>query len=135
MEVNKMTENKELIKVDENQNWEEALDTENWISPLVDVFETKDDFILSANMPGVERKNIKLKLEDQNLIIIGKIDYQSKINRNYILQESEIGNYYRKFKIADTIDTSKIEAKFDNGQLSVKLAKSERIKPITINIK
>ena len=130
-----MTENNELIKVDENQNWEEALDTENWISPLVDVFETKDDFILSANMPGVERKNIKLKLEDQNLIIIGKIDYQSKINRNYILQESEIGNYYRKFKIADTIDTSKIEAKFDNGQLSVKLAKSERIKPITINIK
>ena len=130
-----MTENKELIKVDENQNWEEVLDTENWISPLVDVFETKDDFILSANMPGVERKNIKLKLEDQNLIIIGKIDYQSKINRNYILQESEIGNYYRKFKIADTIDTSKIEAKFDNGQLSVKLAKSERIKPITINIK
>lgn len=129
-----MTENKELIKVDEAQNWEEALDTENWISPLVDVFETKDDFILSANMPGVERKNIKLKLEDQNLIIIGKIDYQPAINRNYILKESETGNYYRKFKIADTIDTSKIEAKFDNGQLSVKLAKSERIKPITINI-
>jgi len=135
MEVNKMTENNELIKVEEKQDWEEALEKENLISPLVNVFETEDDFILSANLPGVERKNIKLKLEGQNLIIIGKIDYQSKINRNYILQESEIGNYYRSFKIADTIDTSKIEAKYDNGQLLIKLAKSEKIKPKTIKIK
>jgi len=130
-----MTENNELIKVEEKQDWEEALEKENLISPLVNVFETEDDFILSANLPGVERKNIKLKLEGQNLIIIGKIDYQSKINRNYILQESEIGNYYRSFKIADTIDTSKIEAKYDNGQLLIKLAKSEKIKPKTIKIK
>ncbi len=130
-----MTENKELIKVDEAQNWEEALNTESWIAPLVDVYETDDDFILLANMPGVERKDIKLKLEDENLIMMGKIDYESVNNRNYVLKETESGNYFRKFKIADTIDTSKIEAKFDNGQLIVKLGKSEKIKPMTINIK
>jgi len=130
-----MTENKELVKIEEAQNWEESLNTESWIAPLVDVYETDDDFILLANMPGVERKNIKLKLEDENLVMMGKIDYESVKNRNYVLKENETGNFFRKFKIADTIDTSKIEAKFDNGQLMVKLGKSEKIKPMTIDIK
>lgn len=130
-----MTENKELVKIEEAQNWEESLNTESWIAPLVDVYETDDDFILLANMPGVERKNIKLKLEEENLVMMGKIDYESVKNRNYVLKENETGNFFRKFKIADTIDTSKIEAKFDNGQLTVKLGKNERIKPMTIDIK
>lgn len=130
-----MTENKEMIKVDEKQNWEEALNSEIWISPVVDVYETEKDFILLANMPGVERKNIKLKLENDALVIMGKIDYESAKNRNYILKETETGNYLRKFKIADTIDQSNIEAKFENGQLIVVLAKSEKIKPVTIDIK
>ncbi len=130
-----MTENKELIKIDENQNWEEALNSEIWIAPLVDVYETEKDFILLANMPGVERKNIKLKLENDTLVIMGKVDCESANSRNYILKEKETGNYLRRFKIADTIDQSNIEAKFENGQLQVVLGKSEKIKPITIDIK
>ena len=56
-------------------------------------------------------------------------------NRKYILNENEIGNYYRKFRISNSVDETKIEARFENGQLIVKLPKHDRIKPRTIDIK
>jgi HSP20 family protein len=50
------------------------------------------------------------------------------------LNEYTVGNYYRKFRISDSIDNNKIEAKFENGVLSVKLPKHDRVKPRTIEI-
>lgn len=131
-----MAENKELISVkDKTQDWEKILETEAVVAPFADIYETNDDYILSANLPGVARDNVKLKLEEGSLSIFGRINYESLANRKYILNENEIGNYYRKFKISNSIDESKIEARFENGQLVVKLPKHDRIKPRTIEIK
>ncbi|KUG24902.1 hypothetical protein ASZ90_005280 [hydrocarbon metagenome] len=65
---------------------------------------------------------------------MGRINYNEAVNRKYILNEYTIGNYYRKFKISDSIDNSKIEARFENGVLTVKLPKHDRVKPRTIEI-
>ena len=130
-----MTDNKDIVTVkDKEQNWEEVLETESVVAPFVDVYETDDDFHLVANMPGVTRDDVKLKLEEGSLSILGKVNYKDLKNRKYILNENEIGNYYRKFRISNSVDETKIEARFENGQLTVKLPKHDRIKPRTIEI-
>jgi len=130
-----MTDNKEVVSVKQNQDWEKILETEAVVAPLVDIYETDDDFILSASMPGVAKDDVQLKLEENSLSIFGKVNYDELSKRKYILNENEIGNYYRKFNISNSIDESKIEARFENGQLVVKLPKHDRIKPRTIEIK
>lgn len=131
-----MTDNKDIVTVkDKEQNWEEVLETESVVAPFVDVYETDDDFHLVANMPGVTRDDVKLKLEEGSLSILGKVNYEDVKNRKYILNENEIGNYYRKFRISNSVDETKIEARFENGQLTVRLPKHDRIKPRTIEIK
>lgn len=129
-------ENKEMIPVKEEKNnlIEELLETQNYVSPLVNIYETDDEFILSADMPGVVRKDVKVKVEKDLLIMFGQIDYANETNKNYILSEQELGNYYRTFRISDSVDQSNIEAKYDNGQLVVNLPKNEKVKPKTINI-
>jgi HSP20 family molecular chaperone IbpA len=139
-----MEDNKEALQVQENQeqvqekqevNWEEALEKECWVAPLVDIFETEDEYTLSANMPGVSKENVKIKIEDGNMTIMGKVDYESLLSKKCILSENEIGNFYRKFRISESIDDSKIQAKLENGQLIVNMPKHERVKPKTIEIK
>ena len=129
-------ENKEMIPVKEEKNnlIEELLETQNYISPLVNIYETDDEFVLSADMPGVVRKDVKVKVENDLLIMFGRIDYVNEINKNYILNEQELGNYYRTFRISDSVDQSNIKAKYDNGKLVVNLQKNEKVKPRTINI-
>jgi HSP20 family protein len=131
-----MADNKEIIAVRDinNYSFEEILRTENNVSPSTDIYENADEFVLITNMPGVSRSEVKVKVIDDSLIVFGKINYEEAINRNYILNENEIGNYFRKFKISDSIDKDKITAKYDNGQLIVHLPKSEKLKPRTIDI-
>jgi HSP20 family protein len=129
-------ENKEMIPVKEEKNnlIEELLETQNYVSPLVNIYETDNEFVLSADIPGVVRKDVKVKVEKDLLIMFGRIDYVNEINKNYILNEQELGNYYRTFRISDSVDQSNIEAKYDNGKLVVNLPKNEKVKPRTINI-
>lgn len=137
-----MTDTKEMVResvpMGEEKNkrsWDEALEKESWIAPLIDIHETTDDFFLTAQMPGVKKEDVKIKLEEGNLVIMGRIDYDTYTDRKYILKETETGNFYRRFKIAESIDESRIDAKLENGILNVQLPKHERVKPKTIEIK
>ncbi len=131
---NDVNNNKDLISIKETEHIsiDELLEREAFVEPATDIYETDDEFVLIANMPGVSRDNIQLKLEDTSLIIFGRINFSEAIKRNYILNENDIGNYYRKFNISKSIDETRIEAKFENGQLIVKLPKHDRVKPRTI---
>jgi len=130
-----MSEVKEKVEVTNKKSWDEALERESWIAPLVDIYETKEDYYLSAQMPGVKKEDVKIKLEEGNLVIMGRIDYEQNANNKYVLKETEIGNFYRRFKISDSVDETKIDAKLENGILNVKLPKHDRLKPKTIEIK
>jgi HSP20 family protein len=131
-----MSDNKEIIAVKAFNNYsiEEILRTQNNVSPASDIYENADEYILIANMPGVSRSEVQVKVIDESLIVFGRINYDETVNRDYILNENELGNYFRKFKISDSIDKTRISAKYDNGQLIVHLPKSEKIKPRTIDI-
>ena len=130
-----MTDNKEMVETKAKRTWDEALEKEPWVAPLVDIYETQDDYFLTANMPGVSKEDIKIKLEDGHLVIMGRVNFDEALNRKYVLKELESGNFYRRFKISEGIDESKIDAKLENGVLSVVLPKHERLKPKNIEIK
>jgi len=125
---------KALTKVEEKRSWEEALEKESWVAPQVDIFETNDEYYLVANLPGVKKEDIKVKLEDGDLVIMGRIDFTGETERRYIMKEIDTSNYYRKFKLTDSVDEEKIDAKLENGRLYVHLPKVERVKPKTIEI-
>jgi HSP20 family protein len=131
-----MSDNKEIIAVKalNNNSIDEILRSENNVQPLTDIYENTDEYVLIANMPGVSRSEIQVKVIDESLIVFGRINYNEVVNKDYILNENEIGNYFRKFKISDSIDKTRISAKYDNGQLFVNLPKNEKIKPRTIDI-
>jgi len=132
-----MSNNNSLATINQTEvsSWEDILEKEAGVAPLVDIYETEDDFVLVANMPGISRENVKLKMEEGALAIFGKIDFDEASKRKYILNENEVGHFYRKFRISSGIDDSKIEAKFENGQLLVKLPKHDRVKPRAISIR
>ncbi len=128
--------NSETVEVkEEKQSWEDLLTNEGSYAPLVDIYETNDEFVLTADMPGVKKEDVNLKIEEGSMLIFGKIDYQEVLNRKFILKEKETGHFFRRFKISDTIDETKVSAKFENGQLVVTLPKHDRVKPRTISIK
>ena len=128
--------NNEVVEVkEEKQSWEDLLTNEGSYAPLVDIYETNEEFVLTADMPGVKKEDVNLKIEEGSMLIFGKIDYQDVLNRRFILKEKETGHFFRRFKISDTIDETKISAKFENGQLVVTLPKHDRVKPRTISIK
>lgn len=134
---NEINNNKDLVSIKESEHVsiDELLEREAFVEPLTDIYETDDEFVLIANMPGVARDNVQLKLEVTSLIIFGRINFSDVVKRNYILNENEFGNFYRKFNISKSIDETRIEAKFENGQLIVKLPKHDRVKPRSIDIK
>ncbi|MBN1637830.1 MAG: Hsp20/alpha crystallin family protein [Ignavibacteriales bacterium] len=126
---------KNNVAVEEKDVWQEALENEPWIAPIIDIFETTDDFQVILNMPGISKENVKLKVEENDLIVMGKVNLDEIRRRNYVLNESEIGNYYRRLKISDLVDVEKIDASLESGQLKIHLPKHERAKPKNIQIK
>lgn len=130
-----MEETKTLTTVEEKRSWEDALEQESWVAPLVDIYETNDEYYLVGNMPGVTKEDIKLKIEEGNLIVMGRVNFKGELNRKYLMKEIDPSNYYRKFKLSDSVDEQKIDAKLENGRLFVHLPKVERVKPKTIEIK
>jgi HSP20 family protein len=130
-----MEDTKALTKVEDKRSWEEALEKESWVAPLVDIYETADDYHLVANMPGVSRQDVKIKIEEGDLVIMGRTNFLGELQHKFLMKEIDSSNYYRKFKISESIDEDKIDAKLENGRLYVHLPKVERVKPRTIEIK
>lgn len=131
-----MTEYNEntTAEVKEQSSWQSLVETERSVMPPADIYETDNEYILMANMPGVDKDDVHVKLDEKTIAIFGKVNFDSALIKKVILNENVTANYYRKFKIADSIDVNKIDAKYENGQLIVNLPKNDKFKPRIINI-
>lgn len=100
-------------------------------APAVDVVETDNAYELTADLPGLDEKNIELKLAQGGLTIKGeKQEAKEEKKKDYYLHERYIGSFERHFALPEGVDTDKIEASFKNGVLTVRLPKKpEAIKP------
>ncbi len=102
--------------------------------PDVDIYETKDKLVITADLPGVSPENVEIDLKDDVLTIKATVNLYGEKEKP-ILTEYEVGDYYRQFMLAKTIDQSKIEAVMKDGVLKLILPKAEAAKPRKIEVK
>jgi HSP20 family protein len=100
-------------------------------APAVDVVETDNAFELTADLPGIDEKDIEVKLAQGGLTIRGeKQEEKEEKKKDYYVHERHFGSFERHFALPEGVDTDKIEASFKNGVLTVKLPKkAEAIQP------
>ena len=103
--------------------------------PRVDIRETVDAVYVEAEMAGVSREDVDVKLEDGELRILGRVTAQEPDEHPYRHIEHRPGNYERVFRLSEAIDPEQIEATMKNGVLSLRLAKREAAKPKSIAVK
>lgn len=126
-----MSDKKDLVKTDtEMVEKSRSVPT---VGPLVDIYENDDEILLHADMPGVEKDNIKVNVDNGTLTISGVRNLQTK----GVATWEEFGDveYKRSFSVPQTIDVSKVDAELKNGVLRLHLPKSEAAKPRQIEIK
>jgi HSP20 family protein len=108
--------------------------TSDWV-PAVDIKEEKDSFVIFADVPGVDGKDIEVNMEDGILTIKGEKDTEKKEEREgYKRIERSYGSFYRRFSLPDSADAEKISAKCNNGVLRVTIGKHERVQPRKITV-
>ncbi|NLI41922.1 MAG: Spore protein SP21 [Syntrophaceae bacterium PtaB.Bin038] len=103
--------------------------------PPVDIVESKDAILLTADMPGVDEKNVHVTLEKSVLTVLGEIEPVSVKDRKLAYEEYEIGDFERSFTLSDEIDPDRIEATLKNGVLRLVLPKTEAARAKKIPVK
>ncbi len=104
-------------------------------SPRVDVVENADNVMMAAEIPGLEKDDIKIVVEDSLLKISGeKKSYFEDEQKGYVRRELKIGKFARSFNLPDYVDAEKIKADYKNGVLHVTLPKVEKVKPKEISV-
>ena len=98
----------------------------NDLRPSVEINESNDAFMISADLPGIKKSDIEVKVEENNLILLAKryID-NSDTNEKFHYNERRFGTFSRSFKLPKTVKGEKITAKLDNGVLSIVIPKAE----------
>ena len=112
------------------------LSSSGW-SPLVDVSETDDHFVVSAELPGLSAADVSVSVTDGVLSLGGEKKEEHKegvdgSNRHVV--ERRYGSFQRAFTLPRGVDAARVSAKFDDGVLTVELPKAEAAKPRTIKI-
>jgi len=106
---------------------------ESWVAaPAIDFVERDNAFEVTAELPGLEEKNIEVKLSNGVLTIKGQKE-EDKVEKkeDFHLRERRFGSFARSLRVPDTVDTEKIEASFKKGVLTVTLPKTPEVqKPV-----
>jgi len=101
--------------------------------PRVDIFETENELLLLADLPGVRPEDVDLHYEKGELILHARVRSRQP-RENVLLQEYDEGDFYRAFSISESIDATRIAAGCKNGVLTVHLPKVEAVKPRQIKV-
>jgi HSP20 family protein len=102
--------------------------------PTVDIFETPQNLVLVADMPGVPGDAVSIDLKENLLVISGEVA-PPRANESLLVQEYALGDYYREFQVGELIDKDRIEAGMKDGVLRLVLPKAEKAKPRKIEVK
>jgi HSP20 family molecular chaperone IbpA len=104
-------------------------------TPSVDIFETDNELVLLADMPGVSSDGITIDLREDTLTLTGEAVSDAAEGESALLTEYETGKYYRQFSLSSLIDQEKIDANLTDGVLRLSLAKVEKATPRKIEVK
>jgi HSP20 family protein len=108
--------------------------TSNW-TPAVDIKEELDCFVLEADIPGVNPKDIEVTMENGVLTIKGERKHEEEKEVNgYKRVERSYGTFYRRFSLPDSADAERVTAKGKDGVLEVSIPKHEKVQPRKITV-
>ena len=109
--------------------------TSHW-RPAVDISEENDRFVIHADLPGVDPKDIEVTMENGVLTLKGERAAEKKEDsQGYTRIERAHGTFYRRFSLPDTADADRIEAHGKNGVLEITVPKQEKVQPRRIAVK
>jgi len=103
------------------------------VTPLANILETADGYVLEAEMPGVSKDGIEVSVENGQLTVVGHRP-KADLQRPILYRESRGLDYWRVFELDASIDTAHIKARIDQGILRVTLPKAEAVKPRKIQV-
>jgi HSP20 family protein len=105
-------------------------------APAVDLFEEKDDIVVKAELPGMDKDNIEVKLSDSTLTIKGEKKKEEEVKEeNYYRSERTHGSFVRNVELPKAVHADKVKATFKNGILEVRIPKTEEAKAKEIKVK
>lgn len=113
----------------------------SWLAPAAqsfatDIYETKDDVVVKASLPGVKPEDIDVSVVGDTLTIKGEVKEEKEVKeQNYIRKERRFGSFCRSFTLPVSVNPDKATAEFENGVLTLTLPKAEEVKPKSIAIK
>ena len=105
-----------------------------FFQPLVDIFETPEELVVVADMPGVPPDAVDVDLKGDELSIEGRVKAEDYEGLKPLYVEYGVGGYYRTFTLGEMVDRDRIKAQLKNGVLVLKLPKAERAKPRRIAV-
>lgn len=115
----------------ENQ---EAMSLSTW-APACDVFENDNSITIKAELPGVNREDVKVTIENNVLTLRGERKFEEEVKReNYHRVERAYGEFMRSFTLPNYVDSTKIKAEFKEGMLNLTLPKREEAKAKQIDV-
>ena len=113
---------------------EETLTTANF-APPVDVYEDEHNVALKIEVPGIEEKDIDVRIENNTLTVHGERKFEKEEKEeNFRRVERRYGSFTRTFTLPRTVDQESVQADYDKGILKIKLAKREEAKPKQIKV-
>ena len=112
---------------------EETRSQEKYVTPPVDIYETAEGLVVKADLPGVARQGLDVRVENSTLTILGKAAHAAPGEPIY--REYGLVNFFRQFELNDRVDQQKISAELNHGVLTLNLPKAEEAKPRKIEVK
>src|SRR6267142_603534 len=122
-----------LVRENRRSNNGDRQATEQFITPAATVLENADGYTLEVEMPGVNKENLEMWIENNELTILGRRSMPS-VEGMLIHRESRAENFRRSFELDPSIDAGKISAQIDQGVLTLTLPKAEQVKPRKIAV-
>jgi len=116
-----------------NENQPTTTPRVSFLTPLANILETQDGYVLEAEMPGVNKEGLEITVENGELVISGRRT-PLEIKGRELFRESRGLDYRRVFEIDPSIDAERIQAKIDRGVLTLHLPKTEKVKPRKITV-
>ena len=104
-----------------------------YVTPVANILETSDGYLLEVEMPGVAKDGIEVTVENGELVLVGRRG-DKETPGTTLYRESRMLDYRRVFDLDPSIDTGKIMAKMEQGILSLTLPKAEEVKPRRIQV-
>jgi len=115
-------------------NGQETLTTTEW-APPVDITEDDNEYLFKAELPEVKRDDVKVTVENGVLTVSGERRFEKEEKgRKYHRVERSYGSFTRRFTLPDDADDAKVSAAFKDGVLTIRLAKSEKARPKSIEV-